>query len=182
MAMHLGGAFASLRTRRAAADAPPLAVESTDARERAQLSEPADEPSSASSGGQLDLRTLTANAGQIVELASTEQASAVSGEGARASERQGSRRKATTCSSSNGGQVAAEAEDAEEAALSWKLQVSSLQVAVLSTARSGTAQFVADRCTVSRTTLPGSSTLEVRTLRASALRFTLAYLRAPCSF
>lgn len=155
MAMHLGGAFASLRSSGSADDAPL----DTPATQPTPLSTATVEPHTTS--GQLDLHALTANAGQIVELASTEHASAVSGEGARASERHSSRRRATTCSGSNGGQVATGADDAEDAALAWRVQVSSFQVAVLSAARSGTAQFVADRCSLSRTTLPGRSVLEV---------------------
>jgi hypothetical protein len=121
------------------------------------------------------VQQLAARAGQVVEVASTEYASVASGDAPRSSDRDtrrsGSKRKAAgagngTHSSSNeaGEGVGQRGADDDEAALAWKVEVVGLQLALLSAARLGTAQFAAERCTLCHSALATSVTLEVSSL------------------
>jgi hypothetical protein len=108
------------------------------------------------------VQQLVARAGQVVDVASTEYASMASGEQPRSSERRtGSRRKGAGGSSSNETADKDKAED-EESSLIWKVEVVGLQLALLSAARLGTAQFVSERCTLCNSALAGAVKLEVR--------------------
>lgn len=118
---------------------------------------------------QRGVQQLAAKAGQVVEVASTDYHSVNSGEKPTLGERlSGSRRKAQTSSDSTATR-ARELEE-EDGLLLWKVQVVDLQLALLSTAKLGTAQFVADRCTLSQTLLSSCAVMRVRPAVCSTWR------------
>lgn len=92
------------------------------------------------------------SAGHVVELPASDHVSTVSGDVGRSSHKK--------ASSTAEGHERPSGDD-DESSLMWKVQVSDLQAAFLSSRRLGTAQFVADDCTVSQSRLPSSVKVNV---------------------
>lgn len=111
------------------------------------------EPAGALVAARLDLmQELVLSAGHVVELPASDYVSTISGEISRSSQKK--------ASSTTEGQDRSTGDD-DESSLMWKVQVSDLQAAFLSSRRLGTAQFVADDCTVSQSRLSSSVRVEV---------------------
>lgn len=99
------------------------------------------------------MQELVLSAGHVVELPASDYVSTVSGDMGRSSHKK--------ASSTTEGADRPSGED-DDSSLMWKVQVSDLQAAFLSSRRLGTAQFVADDCTVSQSRLSSSVKVEVR--------------------
>lgn len=98
------------------------------------------------------------NAGQVVEVPQSDYVSTASG----GDQARSSHKKASSTSDV----LDKTPPDFDSYALTWKVQVSDLQVAFLSTKLYGTAQFVADDCNISHSIKNATEYTDVRTSRA----------------
>jgi hypothetical protein len=105
------------------------------------------------SGGAV--QELVLNAGQVVELPASDYVSTTSGgDAGKANQKKGA--------SSTSDVLEKAPPDLESDTLSWKVQVSDLQVAFLSTRWLGTAQFVADDCNITHSIKNATEHTDVR--------------------
>eukprot|EP00892_Ulva_mutabilis_P001714 jgi/Ulvmu1/11543/UM078_0033.1 len=104
------------------------------------------------------LQELVLSAGHVVDLPASDYVSTISGEQGRSSHKKDS-------STTDAPERPSGGED--ETSLMWKVQVSDLQAAFLSTSRLGTAQFVADDCTVSQSRMHSSVRIEANASNAA---------------
>lgn len=101
------------------------------------------------------MQELVLNAGQVVDLPAADYVSTTSG---------GDHAKSSQKKASSTSDVLDKAsqDDQDSYALSWKVQVSDLQVAFLSTRQLGTAQFVADDANITHSIKNATEYTDVR--------------------
>jgi hypothetical protein len=102
----------------------------------------------------LRMQEVAAHAGQVIDVPMSDQVSMASGDQTRSSKKRGS--------SSNDCAERPTLNDGDEGSLLWKLQVLDIQVAMLSLTHLGTAQLVADECSISQVKHAYTTEVEVR--------------------